>query len=170
MEAIPGDERKTYKSVLLAVKGEKLEAFLKGWEGTIQCVFKSPYRPNHGRKNWFIGCNVFFPPKSEDIVNERDVSFEATRSSGPGGQAVNKISSAIRATHRPTGVVVFAQEERSQLMNKKLALARLASALKNAADQKRQDFQQEVWQQHNELERGNPTRVYQEKGGRMVRA
>lgn len=166
LEAIESKRSGTYKSVLLAVNGDSLEAYLESWRGTIQWIHPSPYRPNHGRKNWFVGINVFFPPEENAHFTNKDIRYEAIRASGPGGQHVNKTSSAIRATHLPSGIAVLAQEERSQQMNKKLAAARLFSRLQSKADQAKEVLQQNIWDQHNHLERGNPTRIYK---GRPLR-
>ena len=160
LDAIPGRHPKTYLSMLLAVSGNNLDVFLHAWEGTVQWVMKSPYRPNHGRKNWFVGVNVFYPPEKESGINKSDIRYTAMRASGPGGQHVNKTSSAIRATHIPTGMVAYAQEERSQSMNKKLATARLTQMLKNCDQKNIEDLEQNVWHQHNCLKRGNPVRVF----------
>lgn len=163
LEAIAGQRPKTYKSVLLTVDGDALEPYLQSWQGTIQWIHPSPYRPNHGRKNWFVGVNVFLPPEKNANFTAKDIRYEAIRASGPGGQHVNKTSSAIRATHLPSGISVLAQEERSQQMNKKLAAARLFSRLQSQANQAEEALQQNIWDQHNHLERGSPTRVYKAK-------
>ncbi|WP_309386595.1 peptide chain release factor H [Cerasicoccus frondis] len=167
LEAIAARHRGTYLSVLLTVEGKGVRDYLKSWEGTVQWIQPSSYRPNHGRKNWFVGVNVFHPPEEGEKVSTQDIRYEAIRASGPGGQHVNKTSSAIRATHAPTGLTATAQEERSQLMNKKLATARLLQLLANEAQAKQDSLQQKVWHQHNCLERGNPVRVY--KGSPMRR-
>lgn len=171
LEAIHGERGHTLKSALLTVSGEPeaLRAYLSGWEGTAQWIMKSPYRPNHGRKNWFVGVNVFYPPEADSEISIQDIRYEALRASGPGGQHVNKTSSAIRATHLPSGLVACAQEERSQSMNKKLATARLLAALKNRAQKTLEAFEQDVWHRHNTLERGNPTRTYKGKPLRLVK-
>ena len=83
------------------------------------------------------------------------------RASGPGGQHVNKTDSAIRATHTKSGIVVTAREERSQLMNKKLALARIASVLKEQKITAIASQEQLRWELHQQLERGNPKRIFQ---------
>ena len=93
-------------------------------------------------------------------VDERQITYETLRSSGPGGQNVNKVETAVRAVYQPTGLSVTASDERSQLRNKQLAKERLLSRL--AADfeaaKARQD--RDVWMNHNTLVRGNPVRKF----------
>jgi len=89
-----------------------------------------------------------------------EVCFETMRTSGPGGQHVNKTESAVRATHLPTGLSVVAREERSQHQNKRLALAKLAQLLRERDRAAGKRAQHELWNQHNLLECGNPVRTF----------
>jgi len=89
-----------------------------------------------------------------------DVRFETAKARGPGGQNVNKTESAVRAVHIPTGKSATARGERSQLLNKKLALARLASLFVKEKAEKNQQNRSDLRHSHWELERGNPVRVY----------
>lgn len=154
-----GAENGTVRSVILELKGKDLAQFLKGWTGTIQWVGKSKFRKHHKRKNWFIGC--FELDNFNTIaLHPQDVKYSAIRSSGPGGQHVNKVSSAIRALHLPTGVQVVAQDSRSQHQNKKIAYQRLQEKLNEFATEQMQEQSKNQWGNHLQLERGNPVRVF----------
>ena len=96
------------------------------------------------------------------------VTFEAMRASGPGGQHVNKTESAVRATHKPSEFVATAREERSQVMNKKLALARLAGLLTAGNTAALEDATRDRWQTQNALERGAPKRTFKGEAFREV--
>ncbi len=161
LEAVPGDEPDTCKSVLLAVKGEGGETFLAGWRGSVQWIGTSPFRPRHKRKNWFAGVDVFSPPPPSPAFAEKDLRFETMRASGPGGQHVNTTDSAVRVTHVPTGMTATAREERSQHMNRRLAIARLAARLEVWDAENRRDRDQALWTRHDRLERGNAVRVFE---------
>ncbi len=159
LEAVRGDKKGTLKSALLSVEGENTESFLNSWEGTILWIGQSTYRKQHKRKNWYIGVNRLTMPKPTDF-SEKDIRFETTRASGPGGQNVNKVETAVRATHLPSDISVLASEERSQLRNKSLALTRLFDILKNIDNKKQLDAERDRWLNHWDLERGNPVRTY----------
>ncbi len=161
IEAIPGNKPETYLSVLVSLKGEACPDFTKQWKGTVQWISKSPFRPHHKRKNWFVGVDVLTPLEEYGKFSEKDVKFQSMRASGPGGQNVNKTETAVRVIHIPTGITVTASEERSQYMNKKLALAKLVSLLESQEQESLKQAESERWSKHNELERGNPIRVYE---------
>ena len=154
-----GDANLTIKSVTVQLKGKELSAFLKNWLGTVCWVGKSTFRKFHQRSNWYIG--VFeLDQLQRQTFSERDVQFQTTRSQGNGGQNVNKVNSAVRATHLPSGVSVFAQDSRSQLDNKKLALNRLREKLAEIELQQLAEQAQNHWNNHTQVQRGNPTRTF----------
>src|SRR5690606_27329154 len=93
-------------------------------------------------------------------VNENEITFQAMRSSGPGGQNVNKVNSAVRATHKESGISVVAMESRSQLQNKKLAIERLKVKVYEANLEKVKNSINNQWEHHLNLKRGNPVRVF----------
>ena len=133
--------------------------FLKSWLGTVCWVGKSTFRKFHQRSNWYIG--VFeLDQLQRQTFSERDVQFQTTRSQGNGGQNVNKVNSAVRATHLPTGISVLAQDSRSQLDNKKLALARLKEKLAEMELQQLAEQAQNHWSNHTQVQRGNPVRTF----------
>lgn len=162
LDVVEGRERGTALSALLSLEGESARAFAARSRGSVLWICASPIRRGHKRKNWFVGVEVLAPPDAGNVVlRTADVVFEAMRASGPGGQHVNKTESAVRATHRPTGLVATAREERSQTMNKKLALARLVGLLAEGADAAKADAERDRWAQHDALERGRPIRTFE---------
>lgn len=162
LDAVEGSERGTLLSALLSIEGDTAAAFAARYEGSVLWVCPSPLRPTHKRKNWFVGVDVLNPPDvgAPGVIKTSDVLFEAMRASGPGGQHVNKTESAVRATHKPTGLVAVAREERSQVMNKKLALARLAGLLAAGVEAAKAGAERDRWAQHDTLERGKPVRTF----------
>lgn len=160
IDVVEGNMPGNLKSVLLSLECQEFENTSETTNGTVLWICKSPYRPNHKRKNWFIAIEVFKDPEKLTF-SEKDVRFESMRSSGPGGQNVNKVETAVRASHFPTGLTVTASEERSQYMNKKLALSRLENLIKARNDEDSSNRRRVLWIQHNTLERGNPIRVYE---------
>ncbi|MGD1320291.1 peptide chain release factor H [Chryseobacterium sp. 2R14A] len=154
-----GDENLTLKSVTLLLKSKNINEFLKSWLGSILWTGKSTFRKLHKRSNWFIG--VFELEGLEKInFNEREVQFQTARSQGSGGQNVNKVNTAIRATHVPTGQSVFVQDSRSQLENKKLSIARLKEKVLEQNIIQLQKRMQETWNNHLNVQRGNPIRIF----------
>lgn len=159
MERIAGAESGTILSATVRVKGPSVKEAIQPWLGTIQWIQKSPYRPNHGRKNWFVG--IFEVNPAETVHwDENEIVYQSVRSSGSGGQHVNKVSSAVRATHTPSGISVFVQESRSQLQNKKIARERIREKLEKVQSEKLLDVVNQTWSQHHELERGNPVKTF----------
>ncbi|MEJ2229394.1 MAG: peptide chain release factor-like protein [Alphaproteobacteria bacterium] len=123
---------------------------------------KSPVRPHHKRKNWFIG--VFQLPQSEAApltLKAAEVRFEAFRAGGPGGQHQNKTESAVRAVHIPTGLAVVARDERSQHRNKAAALRRLGELIRLGNEITTLAAREAEHANHDRLERGRPVRSFQ---------
>lgn len=162
LDVVEGRDAGAALSVLISVEGERAISFGKRNCGSVLWICRSPLRPAHKRKNWFVGVEMLAPPEAGvTALALSDVTFEAMRASGPGGQHVNKTESAVRATHRPTGLVATAREERSQVMNKKLAVARLAGLLSDGAAARQSDAERDRWAQHDALERGRPVRTFE---------
>lgn len=162
LENIKGDINGTLLSATLLAKGSQLTTFLKEWEGTVQWIAQSPYRKFHKRKNWFVGVSVF-DVKKQLQWNPKDVTLETCRAAGPGGQHVNKVETAVRGIHRPSGLQVLAMDSRSQLQNKQLCLERLEAKFLARQTGLLVSQQQDQWQEHNELERGQAVKVIRER-------
>ena len=147
-------------SATLSVASEDIAPFIKEWEGSVLWVAqKNPFRPWHRRKNWFVGIH-FFKPMEYNKTDEHDIVYETLRSSGPGGQNVNKVETAVRATHLPSGLSVLASDMRTQVQNKKLARERLVMKLSVMEEEKQMRQTHDVWMNHNTLERGNPVKRF----------
>lgn len=158
MEQEIASRANTLRSVMVALQGEQASQLADIWCGTVQWICQSPYRPNHGRKNWFIGVARFELPTIDDLSNE--IVFETMRSSGAGGQHVNKTDSAVRATHKATGITVKVQTERSQHANKKLAILLIAKKLDEQVETLQAEHKATRRMFHHQIERGNPIRVF----------
>ncbi len=154
-----GSENGTVETATISVKGKNAEEFVKSWLGTIQWIGQSQFRKMHKRKNWFIG--IFeIEKQTNSQISENDIKYQAMRSSGAGGQHVNKVSSAIRATHIPTGIAVVAMDSRSQHQNKKLATERLFKKLEGETLQQLKNYVGKQWENQLNIQRGNPIRVF----------
>ena len=154
-----GIENGTIQSVSIQLKGNYLADFLTNWLGTIQWIGTSIFRKNHKRKNWFIGC--FEIDNSQSIeIKENEITFQAIRSSGAGGQHVNKVSSAIRAKHTKTGLQVLVMDSRSQHQNKKIAITRLKEKVADFNLNQAKEQIKSEWENNQEIQRGNPVRVF----------
>ena len=158
------DERSKHgmKSFLLSVEGAGEEDFAKSWNGTIEWICKSKIRPGHKRKRWFVGVRMLsLTSTTIGTIEEKDLIWDSMKASGPGGQHVNTTDSAVRLTHKPSGIVVTAQEERSQYRNKSLALAKLYEKMSDIKDEQVAAQSKERWGDHNSLERGQAIRTFE---------
>ncbi|MFB0966993.1 MAG: peptide chain release factor H [Cloacibacterium sp.] len=156
VEMIEG-EVSGFQSITFEV--EENPEFLNSWIGSIQFIGKSKFRPHHQRKNWFIG--VFEIENFFELeIHEKELEFQTMRSSGNGGQNVNKVNSAVRVTHLPTKIQVVAMDSRSQLENKKIAVQRLKLKILEINAKKSSAQKQNQWMNHLQLERGNPKKIF----------
>ena len=154
-----GIENMTLQSVTIQLEGKDLSTFLNQWKGTIQWIGVSTFRPKHKRKNWFVGLYEI-EQKQQFQIHEKDINYQATISSGPGGQHVNKVSSAIRAIHKPTNTQVLVMDSRSQHQNKKIARIRLQEKVNELQLKALKSSIKNQWENHLNLERGNPIQVF----------
>ena len=154
-----GQENGTIETATIAIRGTNAEIFANSWIGTIQWIGQSQFRKMRKRKNWFIGIFEIEAQKNASI-SENDIQYQAMRSSGAGGQHVNKVSSAIRATHVPTGIAVVSMDSRSQHQNKKLATERLLKKLEGETLQQLKNHVGKQWENQLNIQRGNPMRVF----------
>lgn len=164
IERTSGTLHGTLQTACLELYGEKelLNQFICSWLGVIQYIGQSPFRKFHKRKNWFIEISEVSELKEINIL-ETDIKYQAVRSQGPGGQKVNKVNTAVRATHLPTKTSVFVMDSRSQFQNKKTARDRLIEKIKLKNYENLKSQIQEKWNHQTDIQRGNPIRVFTHK-------
>ncbi|MFN3406198.1 MAG: peptide chain release factor 2 [Caldimicrobium sp.] len=150
------------KNAVLHVEGEWAYGLLKGEKGIHRLIRISPFDANARRHTSFVSVTVI-PEIEEEIeveIRPEDLKIETMRASGHGGQHVNKTESAVRITHLPTGIVVTCQNERSQHLNKSLALKILKSKLYQLEKQKLEEKKESLIGAKKEISWGNQIRSY----------
>ena len=145
-------------SAVLMLEGAAADTLAQSWQGTLQWVCASPIRLKNPRKNWYIG--IFRLPEKPEMPSESEIEFQTCRSGGKGGQHVNKTESAVRATHKASGISVRVESERSQHANKKLALTLLAQKLAEHHAGQTDDYARAQHSRLYQVERGNPKRTF----------
>ena len=157
----PGDEAGV-KSVMLFVKGHNAYGYLKSEKGVHRLVRISPFDSNARRHTSFSACDVM--PEMEDAqeveIDMDDVRVDTYRSSGAGGQHINKTSSAVRMTHMPTGIVVQCQNERSQIQNREVCLRMLRAKLFELEEKKKEEERAKLEGVQQKIEWGSQIRSY----------
>jgi len=161
LDVSPGEEA-GIKSAIVEIKGYYVHGYLKGEHGVHRLVRLSPFNADHARHTSFVLVEVL--PEAEETVdvkiNPEDLRIDTFRSSGPGGQHMQKTSSAVRITHLPTGLVATCQGQRSQHQNKEAALKILYSRLLAFDRKKREEERAKLKGERIEAGWGNQIRSY----------
>ena len=161
LDFLDGDEA-GLKSITLQVNGENAYGYLKSEKGVHSLVRISPFNAAGKRQTSFVSCDVM-PDIEEDLdveINPDDLRIDTYRSSGAGGQHINKTSSAIRITHLPTGIVVQCQNERSQFQNKDKAMQMLKAKLYLLKQQENAEKLSDIRGDVKDINFGNQIRSY----------
>ena len=161
LDEVEGDEA-GLQSVTFQINGENAYGYLKSEKGVHRLVRISPFNANGKRQTSFSNADVM--PELKDApdieIKDEDIRVDTYRSSGAGGQHINKTSSAIRITHFPTGIVVTCQNERSQHMNKDKAMEMLRAKLELLREQEQEQRDADIRGDVSSISWGNQIRSY----------
>jgi peptide chain release factor len=154
--------------VISALEGDNENSIVNNWVGSMLWVCPSPFRKNHKRKNWYFLGQIIGSESSNSnaelngaaAISLKDIDFSFCRASGAGGQHVNKTDSAVRAVHKPSGIQVRVETERSQHGNKRIAIKLLEYKLKQQDEEISKGENKDTWSLHQGLERGNSMRTF----------
>mgnify|MGYP000617104468 FL=1 len=161
LDSLDGDEA-GIKSITFQINGENAYGYMKSEKGVHRLVRISPFNAAGKRQTSFVSCDVM-PDIEEDLdveINPDDLRIDTYRSSGAGGQHINKTSSAIRITHLPTGIVVQCQNERSQFQNKDKAMQMLKAKLYLLKQQENAEKLSDIRGDVKDINFGNQIRSY----------
>lgn len=161
LDRLEGDEA-GIKSVSFKIEGDYAYGYLKAEKGVHRLVRISPFDANKRRHTSFASLEVMPEIVDDDeiVINPDEIRIDTFRSSGAGGQKVNKTDSAIRITHIPTGIVVSCQNERSQTQNKEMAMRMLTSKLLERREAERLERDQDIKGEIKKIEWGSQIRSY----------
>jgi peptide chain release factor 2 len=170
IDLLPGDEAGV-KSVTFTASGPYAYGYFKSESGIHRLVRISPFDASGRRHTSFAAVQVL--PEVDDRIdidiNDKDLRIDTFRASGPGGQHVNKTSSAVRLTHLPTNIVVSSQTERSQHRNRELAMKVLRARLYNLEKRKREEKKQEAQESQKDIAWGSQIRSYVMQPYRLIK-
>ena len=161
IDYLEGDEAGV-KSVTVEISGENAYGHLKSEHGVHRLVRISPFNAAGKRQTSFVSCDVM-PDIDEDVdvqINDDDLRIDTYRSSGAGGQHVNKTSSAVRMTHLPTGIIVQCQTQRSQIQNRERCLQLLRAKLYEYERAKQDALKSDIAGDYQDIEWGSQIRSY----------